>query len=256
MKIFLTIILFVTTFNAQAFFERKVYGLVSTNPTGLVLSAGMAYNQKVWDHSEEKFWNYGYIRPRVAFDTSFLVNTAVAELQVYPISILGFSFGSNYSYRSVKHSDDFSCDLYNCRGEMHRNYFRVNANLGAGEFISSLSYQVEHFYNSNDDMKPSVELATLLLIPQKNGIQERYTAFFGYKLSDDMNFGVLEMHNIVSGQGVTTKSEGQYLVASVSVDKLKCTAGVGTFGSDYNEKTFSLIVKINWLLDPSLSLND
>ena len=256
MKLFLTIAFFMTVSNSQAFFEHKVYGLASNNPLGLVLSAGLAYNQKVWDDSTEKFWMYGYIRPKVAFDTSFLVNTASAEIQVFPISIFGFTLGSNYAYRSVEDSPDFSCDLYNCRGEMHRNYFRVNANLGAGDFVSSLSYQVEHFYNSNDDMKPSVELATLLLIPEENGIQERYTAFFGYKLSDDLSFGVLEMYNMVSGQGVTTKSEGQYLVASVSVDKLKVTTGLGTFGSDYNEKTFSLIVKINWLLDPSLSLND
>ncbi len=256
MKTFLSLILFATAFDAQAFFERKVYGVGSTNPAGLVLSAGMAYNHKIWDGSEEKFWKYGYIRPKVAFDTSFLVNAVSAELQTYPISIFGFSFGSNYAYRAVQHNDDFSCDLYNCRGEMHRNYFRVNANLGAGDYISSLSYQVEHFYNSHDDSKPSVELSTSLLIPHENGIQEKYVAFFGYKLSDDMNFGVLEMYNAVSGFGGTKKSEGQYLVTSVSVDKLKCTAGVGTFGSDYNEKSLSLIVKINWLLDPSLSLND
>ena len=256
MKLFLTIILFMTAFNAQAFFERKIYGIGSANPTGLVLSAGVAYNQKIWDDSGEKFWKYGYIRPKVAFDTSFLVNTVSAELQTYPISILGFSFGSNYAYRSIQHNDDFSCDLYNCRGEMHRNYFRANANLGAGDYISSLSYQVEHFYNSHDDSKPSVELATLLLIPHEKGIQEKYVAFFGYKLSDDLNFGLLELYNTVSDSGMTKKSEGQYLVASVSVDKLKCTAGLGTFGSDYNEKSFSLIVKINWLLDPSLSLND
>jgi hypothetical protein len=256
MKIILIFFLLVSSLSAQAFFERKVYGMGSTNPEGLVLSAGLAYNYKLWDDSEKNFWNHGFIRPKVSFDTSFLVNTVVGELQVYPIALVGITVGTNYAYRNVRRSNDFDCDIYNCKDELRREYYRVNLNLGAGDIITSLSFQNERLSPRGDDVRPSVELTTLLLIPHEEAIQKRYFAFVGYKLSDDLNFGLVEMFNEMSGPGGTRKSEGQYIAGSLKVDKLQTLLGVGTFGSDYNDKTFSFIVKINWLLDPSLSLND
>ncbi len=256
MKTLLAILLLVTSLSAQAFFERKVYGMGSTNPEGVVLSAGLAYNYKLWDNSEKNFWNQGFIRPKASYDTSFLVNTAVGEVQAYPIALVGLTVGTNYAYRGVRRSNDFNCDIYNCKDELRREYYRVNLNLGAGDFITSLSYQNERLSPRGSDIRPSVELTTLLLIPFEQAIQKKYFAFLGYKLSDDLNFGLVEMYNEMSGSFGTQKSEGQYIAGSMTVDKVKTLIGLGTFGSDYNDKTFSLIVKINWLLDPSLSLND
>ncbi len=258
MKMILVLFALVSGFNAQAFFERQVSGVASSRPFGLVLTAGLAYNQKIWDDSSETFWKYGYIRPKVAFDTSFLVNTAVAELQVYPISIFGFAVGSSYAYRSVQKNEEYDCDKLSCRSELHRNYFRANLNLGAGNFISSLNYQVEHFYISRDDNKPSVDLGTLLVLAPKNAQQEKMIAFFGYKMSEYIDVGVLEMFHQATDPAtdIKMKSEGQYFVARVKHEDFKYMGGVGTFGTDYKEKSFAAIFKVIWVLDPTLSLAD
>lgn len=258
MKLVLVLFALVSGLNAQAFFERQVSGVASNRPFGLVLTAGLAYNYKIWDDSETTFWKYGYIRPKVSYDTSFLVNTAIAELQVYPISIFGFAVGSSYAYRSVKKNEEYDCDKVSCTSELHRNYFRANLNLGAGNFISSLSYQVEHYYISKDDNLPSVDLGTLLLLPQENGQQEKMVAFLGYKASEFIDVGVLEMFNQVKDPStdIKTKSEGQYLVARLKQGEFKYMGGVGTFGTDYNEKSFAAIFKVIWVIDPTLSLAD
>lgn len=258
MKIFLTLCLLFSSLTSQAFFEKKLAGAASNKPSGGVINTALAYNYKVWDDSETTFWKYGYLRPKASFDTSFLINTVGAELQVYPISIFGVAVGSNYAYRSIKHNDEFDCDLVNCKGEVHRNYFRANANLGFGKFISSLTYQVEYFYNSKDDQLPSVEFNTLLLIPHKDGRQERRIAFLGYKWSDTIDIGVLGMRNEMTAGGTseTKKSEAGYLVGSFKVDDLKWQAGLGTYGSDYNPSGLSALLKVTWVLDPTLSLND
>mgnify|MGYP000991587762 CR=1 FL=1 len=256
MNLLLTALVFISSLSAEAFFERQISGVVSNRPSGLALTAGLAYNYKVWDDSQTTFWKYGYIRPKIGYDTSFLVNTGMAELQVYPISILGFTAGSSYSYRSIKKNEEYNCDQVSCQSELHRNYFRTNLNLGAGKFISSLSYQIEHYTISHDDLWPSVDFGTLLLIPHENGQQEKMTAFLGYKASDTLDVGVLEMFNQVTDQStdIKTKSEGQYVVARLKEGDFKYMAGLGTFGTDYNEKSFAAIFKVIWVIDPSLSL--
>lgn len=258
MKFFLITFILISSLSVQAFFERQLSGVVSNRPFGLAVTAGLAYNYKIWDDSESAFWKYGYVRPKVAYDTSLLVNTAIAELQIYPVSIFGFSVGSSYAYRSVTKNEEYNCDQVSCKSELHRNYFRTNLNLGAGNFISSLSYQVEHYYISHDDLLPSVDLGTLLLIPNENGQQEKMVAFLGYKASDDIDVGVLEMFNQVtdSAMDTKTKSEGQYVVARLKQGEFKYMGGFGTFGTDYNEKSFAAILKIVWVIDPTLSLAD
>ncbi len=258
MKILLSFFILIISLTSQAFFERQISAVASNRPFGLVLTGGLAYNYKLWDDSGEQFWKYGYIRPKVAFDTSFLVNTAITEIQVYPISIFGVTLGSSYAYRSVDKNEEYDCAKVSCRSELHRNYFRTDINLGAGSFISSLSYQVEHYYISHDNLLSSVDLGTLLLIPHENGQQEKMIAFFGYRASDFIQVGVLELFNQATDPSVSErkKSEGQYIVARLKGPDLSYTAGVGTFGTDYNEKSFAVFVKMNWSFDPSLSLNE
>lgn len=256
---FLILILFTFfSLNSQAFFERKISGVASNHPAGGVLNLGLAFNYKMWDDSEKNFWNYGYIRPKISYDTSILVNTVGAELQLYPISIFGISFGTNYGSRSVQNNEDFNCEQINCKGDLQRDYYRLNASIGFGDVISSLSFQSERLSPRNDQGLTSLDFSTLLLLPSgQTSTQEKTIAFMGYKLSDDFQIGLLEMfHKISAGNWETHKSEGQYFVGSLRHNEFKYMAGLGTFGSDYNEKTFALIVKINWLLDPSLSLND
>ncbi|MBC7456821.1 MAG: hypothetical protein H7235_00985 [Bdellovibrionaceae bacterium] len=258
MKIILALMALISNLNAEAFFERQVSGAASNRPLGLVLTVGIAYNYKIWDDSETTFWKYGYIRPKVTYDTSFLVNTAMTELQVYPVSIFGFAVGSSYAYRSVKKNEEYDCDQVSCKSELHRNYFRTNLNLGAGNFISSLSYQVEHYYISKDDNLPSLDLGTLLLLPKKNGLQEKMVAFLGYKATEFIDVGVLEMRNQVidPSTDMKTKSEGQYIVARLKDGDFKYMGGIGTFGTDYNEKSLAAIFKVIWVIDPTLSLAD
>lgn len=255
MKFLIGAIALIFSMQTQAFFERKLGAMVISNPIGASLSAGLAYNYKVWSDSDVNFWKYGYIRPKVNYDTSYAINTFSGEIQLFPISLLGVSFGSFHAYRNVKELWSFNCDTYNCAGQLRRNFYRINLNLGYKDYVTSIAFTKDYLYTS-DAYLPFVDYSSMLLIEGPSSEQDRLLAFFGYKLSEKLNVGVIEMYSQIHNKSGSNKSEAQFLAVNAKADDMNWVVGMGTFGSDYHEKFFSLLVKVSWSIDPTLSLND
>lgn len=255
MKIFLIILLFST--QVLAFFERGLSAAAGSNPAGGSLTGSLAYNYKAWDtrtaENGHPFWMYGYVRPKISYETSFYINSLDAEIQIYPISIFGVTFGTAYVERAVKRLDLFDCDLVNCKGQVRKNYFNVNLNLGYGPWLGALVYGKDYLDAVDEsNPRPLVQYSSMLLFNQNATEMERKVAFLGYKLTEALTLALYESYHELEGK----KSEGQYVVGNYKNTHFSYIVGAGTFGSDYNEKTFAAFVKVSWLLDPSLSLND
>jgi hypothetical protein len=176
-------------------------------------------------------------------------------LQIFPISIFGVSVGTSHAYRNVKELGSFNCDFNNCAGQLRRNFYRVNLNLGYQDYIASFAYTKDFLFPSNIT-QPFVDYSSMLLIEDSSTQQDRLLAFLGYKLSERLNIGVVEMMAHMHNNSGRTRAEGQYLAVTAKADDSNWLVGLGTFGSDYHEKFFSLLVKVSWSFDPSLSLND
>jgi hypothetical protein len=83
---------------------------------------------------EEVF--YGYLRPGVRLTSAISINAADAFISVYPVSFLGFTFGSAITHRSKDQSGNADCSLYQCDGDLRTMYGAVDLTLGAkGYFV-------------------------------------------------------------------------------------------------------------------------
>lgn len=256
MRILIAILFLIFSFQVQAFFERGLSAAAGNNPAGANINASLAYNYKVWDKRSDSndalFWNYGYLRPKISYESSVYINTFDAQLHIYPISLFGIIVGTQYSERAVKSLDLFDCDLANCKGNVRKNYYKLNLNLGYGSVIGALAYGKDFLEGSDNNTPSLVEYNSMLLFPQKTTVLENKVAFVGYKWSKNFTLALYESYYEIESK----KSEGQYIVGNYKDGDFSWLVGVGTFGSDYNEKTFAGFVKVSWLLDPSLSLGN
>lgn len=254
MKYILVILfLFSGAVKAFAFFERGLSAAAGSNPKGANINASLAYNQFMWDgraqNNESPFWKYGYLRPKVYYETSYVINTVSAELQVYPISIFGGSVGYKNSDRAVKSLELYECDKVDCQGQVTKSFYNLNLNLGYSSWVMALIYENTQL-KASSDIPPLVEYSSMLLIPSRSETMENKVAILGYKWNENLTIGFYENFYQIKDK----KSEGQYLVGNYKYDDLSWVVGAGTFGSDYFEKTFAAFIQLSWKLDPSLSL--
>ncbi len=260
-KLFLIFIFL--SLQSQAFLEKKLSASALYNPVGTGISLGLAYNYKLWGQSdldiektsekppEKKSWMYGYIRPKVQADISGLINGAAVELQIFPISIFGVTFGSQYIDRHIKKTAYFDCDLVNCENELNRDYWKINLALSYSGFVSLLQYQKDR-YQIRDDNQLFMEYSSLLLLSKDQLNLEKKIAFLGHEITDQLTLGLLEFYQELGPK----KAEAQFLTGMYKYEDKKIFAGIGTSGSDYTEKYIALFVKLTWVLDLTLSLVD
>lgn len=237
--------------SSQAFIERQFSVLGITHPQGISLGASLAYNYELWRDSEENFWKYGFIRPKLSFDSSIMVNTFSGEVQVYPISLLGFAVGTAYTDRQTKKLKEFDCDQVDCQGTISRFYIKSSVLLGYQRFKMAYFFQRD-FINTSHSDKSMAELNTFLLIKSGTSTLDRQTLFMGFDIGNNKDLGVLYLTGTVD----QARSVNQYLIMQHRRGQWKGTAGLGTFESDYVHRDFSAIVKVSWSMDPSLSLTD
>ncbi len=158
--ILVILFLFSGAVKVSAFFERGLSAAAGSNPKGANINASLAYNQLLWDgrsqNDESRFWKYGYLRPKVYYETSYVINTVSAELQVYPISIFGGSVGYKNSDRAVKSLELYECDKVNCQGQVTKSFYNLNLNLGYGSWVMALIYENTQL-KASSDIPPLVE---------------------------------------------------------------------------------------------------
>lgn len=248
---FTFLVLFFTSLTSYSYFERQLGGLVISKPQGVILSAALAYNYELWkSQTKDNFWMYGYLRPKVGLDSSFLVNTVFSELQIFPISILGVSMGSAYAHRSVTDLAEFDCKLYECQKEFSKQYIKGQLAVGWGSIKAMYSYQEDRIYADQTDKPFLVETGVRLLMKSGFNLLAKQSMFVGYDLNSQWNIGGLYMFNRMN----RTESEHHYALLQYKPLPWKVGLGVGTFESEYVKKSFSALVKVSWSVDPTLSL--
>lgn len=205
---------------------------------------------------------YGYLRPKLNWDTSVFVNTLNAEVQVFPVSIFGFSFGTSDTRRDPKKLREFECDIYECKGNVKRNYIKASAAIGFAGVKIAYFYQRDFMnFDQNTDRPGVVDMNNSLLINTGHSQVDKQQVFAGYGFTDKLDVGLLYMQNTAKtspSADVLSKSQsvGQFVAGMYKMDQFKWTAGLGTYESDYMRRQFSALVKVSWLLDPTLSLMD
>lgn len=217
---------------------------------GAELYAESGYNLIVWGKKEEpKDVLYGLVRPSFGVSTSGVINSIKGEIEIFPISFLGFAAGrqilhSNYEFPFL------NCDEVTCRGEYIRNYIESKMVLGYKGWIVLGNYKVDTLH-SPSGTRPMADWRNVIVGEAGEEVQIEKKLLVGKLFSNKM-LGVL-IEN-VQFQGSHERKESFAAVYQIRKNDTNYMIGAGGFHTDQQPMGFQLYFRIHHVALPSLKL--
>lgn len=228
------------------------YGLQGRTLPGLgaELYADSGYGQLLWGKKETpQDFLYGLVRPSVGVSTSGVINSAKAELELFPISILGFAVGRQYMNSNFEFPF-LDCDAVTCKGEYQRNYVETKMVLGYKGWIVLGNYKVDTLLSPDEDV-PMADWRNVIVGEPGEEVQIDKKLMIGKLFSNKM-LGVLIENTRFEGSGERKESfAGVYQVRHKDTMYMM---GVGGFHTDQQPMGFQLYFRIHHVALPSLKL--
>ncbi|GEM_PF-1574130 len=246
-------ILFLTQ-NLWAHFDLSAGAQGRTLPSlGAEVYADAGYSQKIWGKREvgDKNVLFGLIRPSITASSSAVVNSFKAELEFFPISFLGFAAGRQYMNSNYEFPF-LNCDQVICRGEYIRNYVESKMALGAGGWITLLSYRYDTIRAPHNGSGRQIADWRHVIAGAVGHDVQIENKFLFAKIIGNQMYGFLAEHARFEGSGEYKES-----YAAVYQYKPKDVAymfGAGTFHSSRQPTGLIFYFRINASLIPSLKL--
>lgn len=217
---------------------------------GAELYAESGYNFVFWGKKEKpKDILYGLIRPSFAVSTSGVINSVKAELEVFPISILGFAAG-----RQILHSNfEFpflDCQEVQCRGEYIRNYVESKMVLGHKGWIALGNFKVDTLHSPSGTV-PMADWRNVIVGEPGEEVQIEKKLLVAKIFSNHM-LGVLFEN--VRFQGSGERKESFAAIYQVRKEQTSYMFGAGGFHTDQRPMGFQIYFRIHHIALPSLKL--
>lgn len=233
------------------YWDYSAQFLGRTYPLGGIFAGTLGYNTLLWGDPKQSIWQYGYLRPNVTVATVGIVNRFQADLDFFPVSILGFRVGQAWSHRLLRTQSVYDCTLYECLALVSRQYIEAQLTLGMGQFFVVQTARWTHLSHSSGSGIFADDTHVLPAISAGDH-SAQYVTIAGYKIDPSWRAGVYLMHSRVFGTSTLhnhVMGFGQWVTGQWSF-----LAGLGATHSSLNPLGFSAVGVVTWTGVKSLSL--
>jgi len=243
MKIIISLLFYfiLSLSTAQAVYDYSSHFITRSFPIAMVLRNNIGSGFKFWQGGHKAL--YGYVRAGANIDTSLVVNTVGGQIDVFPISFLGFSAGSSRTYRNFD-PVQFDCENVECRGDVKRNFVAAKMGLAFGSVY--FMAQAERFQQelANPTGRQFADEQTSLIARAEGDEMERLTVTLGLNLSKGysiaghfVNQEMLENKNL---------SQMKLLILRKQNGPWSYVAGTGLFRWKNDIEVATAILSIMW----------
>ncbi|MCO4794137.1 MAG: hypothetical protein KC493_10510 [Bacteriovoracaceae bacterium] len=243
MKILL-LILILLPLSLKAEWDFKATQLYRSFPTGFYINATGGYSLPVWKADDKVL--YGYIRPSVTGQTSFVVNAAKAQVDINPISFLNLYAGKSYTDRNFNDLDTFDCVALVCDTKLKRDFYGARLALGAGPIL--VMGEAKWYRSELDEHHPgrqyADELSSLVSSAGSDTLFQR-NLIVGFKFSPNYMVGYLGQFNEMRNTQQTSKM--QILLNQFHFSNgWSLIAGPGMFTTRDDSNIFTVLSLLTW----------
>ncbi|MBL7713960.1 MAG: hypothetical protein JNL01_00745 [Bdellovibrionales bacterium] len=198
-------------------------------------------------------WKFGFVRVLGNVQTIGISNRAFAEVQFFPISILGLAAGYGVHHRLSK-NPNYDCIIEQCKGGLSRSYVRGQFLAGAlGAFVL-LQARVDQINNSTDS-RPFLEETSSLFSSAAQDRLQSTSVMLGYTI--DPTWTVTTSWNRQQFQNAgDAGAQNRTLMVNVSrfSGKWNTTLGAGTYDSSHLKNSITFALFIQWMGQRNLGL--
>lgn len=212
-------------------------------PSGFYINATGGYSFPLWKIDDKVL--FGYLRPSVTGQTSFVVNSAEAKLDFNPISFLNLFYGKSHTDRNYDELDTFECGVVVCDTILKREFYGARLALGAGPLV--LLSKVQWYRTRLDEHHTTEfadELSSLISSPGNDTLFQKQL-LLGFKFSPKFMLGYLGMVNEMRNTQQTSKMQiltGLYHFNN----EWNLLAGPGIFTTRTDADVFTILTLLTW----------
>lgn len=223
-----------------------------TYPIGAQIVGTFGLGKSIW--GDTKTWKYGYIRGGANLMTSAVVNRAGIELQLFPISILGFTVGYDTGVRNFI-PRWLDCDLYECTGRVDRKHARLNLVAAYSGFSLLFFARYEELRGFNSSNKLVFDETTLLLGNRSGENIFTMSPALLYKVGENTHVGMVSLYSRALDTGGYSHLYGPVVSHNTS-PKFNTLIGLGLNSSPVVHSGFCGFFMFQYNMKPSLSVVD
>lgn len=205
------------------------------------LPSGRKGNKSPW---------YGYIRPAFMLSTAGFYNYASAEVEVFPVSILGVSSGGSYASVTQDYSN-YKCDTYHCQGNFTGQFVKGHLTLGVGSWFAYGQFKYERLTHDKSD-QPFLLVDHAIRGEDGEDDLRRWIAVAGYQWSESWAFMVSHMD--ASMLVFAERSRWSMLNMRYRRGSWSVFLGLGVFESPLQTQELSALGRLRWEISPSVSI--
>ena len=226
-------------------------GTLRTYPTGIAATSEVGYGYKLWGSGDVM---YGYIRPGINIQKSGVVNYAGAQLDFFPVSFFGVSYGKTYGKKDHDDFSGFDCVELLCEHSVEKDILKVSLVLAVKKFKLLYFYNQQDFKNKTGFSFFAEEFSNL--VGFQDAKLKTNVAVLGYDLSKDLMLGLLGMFNEIENSNTnlgsslvnvgTNKSNMMMLIGNLKRKNISYQLGLGAFENRYDKTHFSGLFVVTW----------
>lgn len=211
-------------------------------PAAFVARNRLGYGQKFWESDKNKVL-YGYVRAGVKLDTSAVVNTVGAELEVFPISFFGAFVGASTTDRGIE-LKQFDCEILTCKDRVNRTHVGLKLALKFGPvFFTGMAERVGQKladYTGRD----FADEQTSLIAGANGDTMERLQLVAGIETDEKWRFGVLFINQDMLRY--ENSDQKKMFVFGKQYEKWSWIWGNGVFKTRTDANVFSTMLVLQW----------
>jgi hypothetical protein len=239
------------SFSAWTKFDLSMGTQGRTLPSfGAELYAESGFNQLLWGKKNEpKDVLYGLIRPSLLVSSSAVINSVKGELEIFPISFLGFAVGrqiihSNYNFPF------FNCSTIACQGEFVRNFVETKMVLGFKGWVALGNYRIDDLRGPHQNL-PVADWRNVIIGNPGGDIQHERKLLVA-KLFSNKLIGILAEN--VQFMGSRERKESYAAVYQERRNDTSYMIGAGLFHTAQQAPGLIFYFRIHYQPLPSLKL--
>lgn len=190
---------------------------------------------------------FGYVRASGGARTSGVANGYRAQLELYPVSLLGVTVGTQGLYRSVD-APGVDCARYECRGWVQSHYLQFRSVVGFSGNFAQILYQRDFYEDRPSLAIPLFDSVTLLPLQGTGDHARSWTAVVGRNFAPHWAGGALWMHS----KSPTTRahSASAALFARWTPAEVTYTLGIGRGNSSVAGVGAQALATLSWWPKP------
>jgi hypothetical protein len=173
-----------------------------------------------------------------------------AQLEFYPISLIGLNVGTQGLHRLVD-APSIDCESYECGGWVQSHFIQARAVIGAGKFFGQVLFHRDFYLERKNVNRPIFDPVTLLPLLGDDR-SDSWTGLAGYTFTPEWSAGLLYM----SAKASLSEGKAEHMAAFArwKPSEFTYTLALGRANSTVNGVGPQALFMFGWWPKPKVGL--